>query len=302
MIWSFSAYITFKRCPRSWFYGKILATRSRSDPESQEAKRLSNLLNLLSWRGKIVDTTLSEYVVPAITSRENLAVSKALEFAERLYSPTVKTTLERQARKSNGSSVVFFEEEYGSSITQEKFDGAWHDIQRSLDMFFHDPEILAYLSKATRAIPQRPLAFSSWNVNARAVPDLILFYGDEPPMIIDWKVQSKPKHDSWLQLAIYAIALTRAKKHRDWPTDVSRFAATDIRVIESQLLSGETREHQITTQDLNSVDDLIVTSGDEMNLSLGVIDKKGLTAHYFPAASNPNACMYCNFKKICWVV
>jgi hypothetical protein len=302
MIWSFSSYVTFKRCPRSWFYGKVLATRSRSDPESQEAKRLSNLPNRLSWRGKIVDTTLSEYVVPAIAAGENLSLSKALEFAEGLYSPTVKKALERQAGKDNGSSAVFFEEEYGPSISQKMFDDAWHDVQRSIDMFFRDAEFLANLRKASRAIPQRPLAFSSWNVKARAVPDLILFHSDEPPTIIDWKVQSKPRQDYWLQLAIYAIALTRAKKHSDWPTDVSRFAATDITVIESQLLSGEIREHQITPEDVNSIDDLIVTSGDEMNLSLGVIDKKDLTAQNFTAASNPNACMYCNFRKICWVV
>lgn len=229
-------------------------------------------------------------------------MSKAIEFANRLYSPTMKTALKRQIDKEDHSPAVFYEEEYGPSITQKKFDDAWLDIQHSIEIFFGNAEFLTSLRKASRAIPQRPLAFSSWNVKARAVPDLILFHDDEPPTIVDWKVQSKPKQDHWLQLAIYAMALTRAKKHRDWPTDVSRFAAKDIKVIESQLLSGEIREHQVTSEDVNSVDDLIVTSDDEMNLTLGETDKKELTAQSFTATSNPNACMYCNFRKICWVV
>lgn len=303
MIWSFSSYVSFKRCPRSWFYGRILATRSRSAPESREAKRLNSLLNMLSWRGKIVDTTLSECVVPTIARGEKMTGSKALEFAQGLYTPTAKRILDHQTGiGEQGRLPVFFEEEYCQSITQKMLDDAWKDVNQSIEMFFRNAELRTIIECADKAVPQRPLSFSSSNVRARAVPDLILFHKDGPPTVIDWKVQSRPKLDSWLQLGIYALALTRSEKHRDWPYAPSKFSAPEVRVIECQLLRGELREHQVTPEDVNHIDDLIVASDDEMGLSMAIGDRMHLTAKNFSTTSNPNACMYCNFKKICWVV
>jgi len=83
---------------------------------------------------------------------------------------------------------------------------------------------------ASRCIAQRPLQFVSFGVKVKAIPDLIAFYADAPPLIIDWKVHARGSYGYRSQLALYALALARCRPHRDFsspsrigdPTDMNR--------------------------------------------------------------------------------
>ncbi len=67
--------------------------------------------------------------------------------------------------------------------------------------------------------------------NVRTVPDVIAFSGVNPPAIIDWKVHVFGWRDAWLQLAVYAAALTRCTPHKDFPVATDQFKEIDIELL-----------------------------------------------------------------------
>lgn len=106
--------------------------------------------------------------------------------------------------------------------------------------------------------------------------------------------------DSWLQLAVYAVALTSCKPHSDWPPRAAGCDPTLVRLIEAQLLVDETRKHSTTAEEIDELVDLISLSAIDMELALDGQSRKSADPMDLPAARKPNTCQMCNFMKLCW--
>lgn len=133
----------------------------------------------------------------------------------------------------------------------------------------------------------------------RVVPDLITFTNGQPPTIFDWKVNTYALRDYWLQLVTGAIALTRCTPHRDWPAGATSHAPQNIRLFEVQLLTGDTREHTINSEDVQEAEDLISISADAMRLAISD-DPKHTSPDDLISATKPAVCERYNFRSICW--
>lgn len=91
MMWSFSAHSSFRKCPRQWFYKTHVANHAAKDLLRQEAYRLSKLENISAWRGKIVDDTISNYIIPSLRSHP-VSLGQAKAYADRLFAQRQQTT------------------------------------------------------------------------------------------------------------------------------------------------------------------------------------------------------------------
>jgi len=304
MKWSFSQHKAFKRCQRQWFYRSILANARAKDETRREARRLSKLMTVWAWRGKLVDAVLSDSVMPGIAAGRRVTVDQALAEARRMFEAQRQSGLRvagpHQNCGANGAFAGFVEVEYQQPFAEGAFESAWEDIERSIRNCFENTSLLDQVRAARRVITQRILSFSHDGASVIAVPDVICFFEDEPPLIVDWKVNRNPVRDFWLQLATYAIALTRCKPHKDWPPLPSAITPCDVRLAEVQLLTHGVREHVVSEEDIVQVSDLIYWSFQDMMLACGgQTSAKALRAEAFDTAIFPGPCRTCQFRKLC---
>ena len=113
MMWSFSAHASFRKCPRQWFYKKSYASSRANDPLRREAQRLSKLEGLRAWRGKIVDTIISETIIPSLRWNAPCGIDQAKKKADQLF------VQQRAQRMQEMGKRLFFEIEYGLPLTEE---------------------------------------------------------------------------------------------------------------------------------------------------------------------------------------
>lgn len=250
-----------------------------------------------------MDQVLSDFVLPSMKESTSVLQLKAIELAQQIFEEQKKAglgmALQRQMPSNPDGFHGFLEIQNGIEIGADSFENAWKEIEIAIANFFENEAIAGRIQNTERLIPQRTLTFCLSSVSVRAQPDLILFYQDKPPMIIDWKVQANPSRDYWLQLATYALALVRCKPHSDWPT-LGISDPTEVVLGEAQLLGDELRLHHTDREDLEIVEDMILTSGTEMELSLGGLKGESLKPKMFDTTSNPMNCKYCGFRQMCW--
>jgi hypothetical protein len=307
-MWSFSNGRLFNKCQRAWFYKNHVANANATkNPLQREAYILSKLQSVAAWRGNLVDHVISTRVVPALEKGWNLNAGAILQYARSLFERQWAFATAARVRepgmsqsKAGEDFAAFYAVEYGIGVSQEDKDKAWVDVETALQKLLGMREVLDDLRRAERLIAQRNLMFSVFQATARAVPDLIAFYRDEPPLIVDWKVHSFGNADYRLQLAAYALGLLRCSPHQDFPSSLAPYEPEDIRLIEVQLLKGVPRPYKLESRDVEAVESHILDSFLSMNLAEGDAPATSRDAFEYPVTEYPETCVKCQFRKLCW--
>jgi PD-(D/E)XK nuclease superfamily len=307
-MWSFSNGRLFNKCQRAWFYKNHVANANATkNPVQREAYILSTLQSVWSWRGRIVDHVISQRIVPALERGWTINVNALLEYTRSVFDRQREFALLNRVRepgmsqtKGGESFAALYAVEYGTGVTAEEMKRAWADVEQALLNLLDMRDLLTDLRRAERLIAQRPLTFEVFQAKAKAVPDLIAFFRDEPPLIVDWKVHTFGNRDYRLQLAAYAVALVRSPPHQDFPAGLSLYEPEDVRLLEAQLLTKASRPYKLTERDVDAMESRIVESFMEMSLAAGAAGVRGLGAFDYPAAEYPEACEKCPFRKVCW--
>jgi hypothetical protein len=307
MIWSISESKTFRRCQRQWYFKNIVASAmAKKDPIRRRAYLLSKLQSIFAWRGQLVDTAIEKCLIPALNSKRRVTLTDMRAEARRLFGLQLEFARAHRlhepgmsVKKAGDAFAAFHCIEYGGSVSDDDIERAWNDIDRALATLFELDELAAALKSATYVIAQRALIFSHSDESVRAVPDVIAFYDNRPPRIIDWKVHTFGQQEAWLQLGTYAVALTRCKPHRDFPQPMN-WAATDIGLEEVQLLTGVVRPHRVTDESLQDIESYIADSVNQIRLSMQGQEKLALVPEDFPTTQNPDVCSRCPYQALCW--
>lgn len=312
MKFSFSHSKIFKHCQRQWYLGQYVADGRAKHPLRHEAFLLKKLDNLWSWRGKLIDTVISKYVVQTIERRQRLDLTTALQYAKNLYDAQLISALKHQLREPNisisdlGDSFAAFRDvEYGTNPTDENLTKAWDDIELALNNFLSMTDLITLLSKSSQLMAQRTLQynydfFGKEPVAIIARPDLIAFFTDRPPLIVDWKAHTFGGTDYRLQLALYAYTLSNCVAHKDFPSNLNTYTPIDFDLLEVQLLTNKQRPYKLNQEDIDNLLDYITETAISMELALGEEVKDQFDPFEFPATLHPNICSRCNFKSICW--
>jgi hypothetical protein len=307
MRWSYSASRSFRQCQRQWFFKNVVASAKSKDPFRRRAYLLSKLQSISSWRGRIVDDVISNTVIPAINRRIHLKLGDAKRRARALFDRQLAfarrhpiANLNMKVSGEGDSFALFHVMEYGGQIPEQEIESAWDEIETALATLFTADDLKQLLKSAEYVVAQRSLQFPLMeNVTALAVPDVIAFRKEAPPIVIDWKVHAFGQNDAWLQLAIYAIALGRCKAHADFPEG---FAANahEIELYEAQLLTKVVRRHLIEEAEITEAEEYMLTSAYAISCLMDGQDYADLRAEDFRPAAHAASCERCAFRAICW--
>ena len=311
MNWSFSAHRTFIQCQRKWFFmQKVANSRAKKDPVRREAYLLKQLRSMPAWRGGIVDTTIEMAVVPALRRGELPSRSSVIDYARNLSRAQARFALDRRYREpgmtktgAGTNYAAFFDVEYGGgSDLTASIQAVEEEVDIALNNLLSRVDFLRMLAGSDWLGAQRSLSFNlSADLSVRAHPDLVAFFNGAAPLIVDWKVSARRADDYWLQLAVYALALSSTNPHRDWPSaaSIGDIDPTEVRLIEANLLTNQFKEHRVSEEDLDELRELILDSAWEMEIVGAPVDGR-MAPEEVETAWNPRSCEYCNLRKICW--
>lgn len=304
MFWSFTGSKTFANCQRQWFYRNYVVAARAKEPIQREAYLLSRLQTVYAWRGQVVDGIISRKVIPALAKKRCPSVAQVLAEAQSVFQTQRDFALAHGMRNPNFTKpgddfAAFVALEYGEPVSADDLAHAWQDIENALTKFLSLDSLLQRLMQARRLVTQRTLYFNIFAAQAVATPDLIAFYDDTPPLIADWKVHTYGTNDYRQQLATYALALERSKKHKDFPAQ--HWRATDMQLLEVQLLSDTAplREYQLVEEDVEELEDKIVARYEQMSLLVDRQKRSTSQARAFSLARDPETCLRCPFRRLC---
>lgn len=303
-MWSVSESKTFKRCTRQWYYKHRFAShKAKQQSERREAYLLGTLQSVAAWRGQIVDTVLETLVVPALIERRILAVEDVIIEARSIFTQQLDFARASRARETGMTktkagpkfAALLLIEESGE-ISDAVIAEAWEEVERAIRNLYSKTRLWKKLREARRLLAQRTLWHKLSDHQLRAIPDLIAFFRNEAPIIIDWKVHYAGNRDSAFQLETYALALARA----EGVDNDRRWNETEIRLAEVQLLTGQIRHYRIEEDQVVDIENKILTSIAEIELITEGKDRIELDPTSLPAARYAETCAACGFKKLCW--
>lgn len=303
--WSFSSSRLFQKCPRQWYYKSIIAEPRSKDNLRREAYLLSTLQTVAGWRGSLVDQVILMRYVPTLKRNQRVVLNDLIKYAKEIFQRQLEFGRAHRLRepgmkrtKVGDSFASFFDVEYGEGIAEADVKAAWADVEVALTNLANMRELEATLARSTHLFPQRSLAFNLDGIKATGTPDLLVFFRDEPPLIIDWKVHTFATSDYRLQLALYSLALTSREPHKDFPKDQPDYQATDVRLLEVQLLTNQQRYYHLTEEDIEAVSNYVARSA--LNMEMTSLDDDVDSIDDVPVTSNADDCRRCPFRSMCW--
>ena len=307
MIISYSNAKLFRQCQRQWYFKAKLAHWRANDPLRREAYILSKLQTLWAWRGQLVDQIISQKIITAINHHRPVSLENILCKARKLFDLQIDFASRHGIREPGISKklagdafAAWHALEYGELINNADIEAAWQDIEQALQNFFAMADLWDLLHASAKLIVQRSLQFNSFGFTVKATPDLIAFFNNDPPLIIDWKVHTFGFSDYRHQLALYALALASVNPHSDFPIELPSIEPTQVRLLEIQLLAGQQRSYHLSESDIAAVEDFIAVIADEMHLAGGSLPVEELNVTDFATAYSPDQCQRCPFRKLCW--
>ena len=166
--------------------------------------------------------------------------------------------------------------------------------------YFSLDDIKHILKSSDYIVSQRALQFRLMDdVTVLAYPDVIAFRGDAPPTIIDWKVHTFGTNDAWLQLATYAIVLSRCNPHKDFPSGF-KIQPQELTLYEVQLLTNVVRKHSLEEEQIIEAEEYMISSAYEIACLTEGRKYTDLNVEDFRTAVHAETCQRCAFRAICW--
>ena len=307
MRWSYSGSRSFRQCQRQWFFKNIVASARTKDPFRKRAYLLGKLQSISAWRGTVVDQVISRAIIPNINRRSPIMLHDAKAWARDLFDKQLAyarrhpiADLALTVSREGDCFAALYPMEYEGELPEHEIVRAWCDVETALENLFKMDDVKQILKSSEYVVAQRPLQYRLMDdVTVLAYPDAIAFRRGAPPVIIDWKVHAFGIHDAWLQLAIYAIALSRCKPHRDFPSGFG-MQPQEAALYEVQLLTNVVREHALEEVQFIEAEEYMHSSAYEINSLTEGRKYADLSIEDFRPATYPQTCQRCAFRAICW--
>jgi hypothetical protein len=298
--WSFSTDRCFRRCQRQYFLSHVAASHSAKDGARREAFLNKQVKTLELWRGSLVHTGIEQFVVPSWQERRPVDWQAAIGQTQALAQRQLAFSAARRYREP-GMTKSKAGDDYCALVGHESEAGVSDDqfatVISTIDTCLHNlstmSELLTEIEQINKVWCELPLYLQYDAARLEVHLDLLYFRSFGSPTIIDWKVsESMGGSDADLQIALYAWAMC---KHPTWQVT----EASDCKLIEVQLLSGDMIRHQVTADLFDQIENRIYRSldtiqtlrqGRKFNLA-DIVD--------YEFTSNPNNCTFCPQQALC---
>jgi hypothetical protein len=304
--WTISDAKTFRRCPKQWYYrahfGNALA---KKEPLRREAFVLGAFQTIDQWRGMVVDNVIESVVVPSLKAHRPLNQRDLLQEADAMFDRQLAFAKDNRVReagfaksKNKFAYAALLDVEEGREIPDEVIAKAREDVHCALRNLWQLPELRAELKAASHLVAQKPFRFKLRGQSIVAVPDLVAFYHNRPPLIVDWKVHAFGLTEARTQLLIYAMALVRSRQaggssDRNW-------LESEVVAREVQLLTRVMRTFQLDADAAVEMEDYILSSLRAMDRVTEGKPLAEVAVADLPAVYSDDGCVNCGFKSICW--
>ncbi len=306
MIHSFSNFRLFQKCQRQWFLKSKVWCANTKDAYRLKVIELSNLKSIHALRGDVVDYTIDRHIVATLNKGYAAELDDTLEFANEIFLAR-RAFAEQKLYKDASIKKSYNQEKYaalielemGKGLSEEDWDKAWTDVETSLTNLLCNDEVVELLEEADYLVAQRSLNFKYDDVSVRGVPDLILFWNNRPPLIIDWKVHFTGTRSYIDQLLLYALALNRCKPHRDFKQYLEGHSILDYELLEYQLLRNIPRQYRISQQLIDNTEEKLSDYIYKLNRAGSEMKLKDLNFEDFDTAHDGETCLICPFQKLC---
>lgn len=274
-----------------------MAWHNAKDPRRREAYLLSQLKGIEEWRGHVVHLALETFFVPslekhsliscAVLTNETLRLAEEqFRFSER--GDYKKDGVTKSANKLN--HLALREHEYGIPISNNNVSETYEQIRQCYEFLYSQEKFLNFLQGGEWYSAEPNLLFKFNGQNCVAKLDLVLKYNHSKLCIIDWKIGESLTSDYSRQLQFYALAALQK-----W----SGFKASDLLLVEANLLQGKIETHRIDENRLLNMEDFIYRSLSDINALLGDQTYPEQDINDFAYANSPGSCHFCKFERLC---
>jgi hypothetical protein len=230
--------------------------------------------DLTMWAGSVVDSYLTQEIIPAISQGQALNFDQfaedAVKLAKAQFDFSRQGLYKNQTKEAAGIVYAILDiHEIRQPYEPAELDAAYTTIRQAilniprLRMPNNQQTLLDFLQRAysLRAdVTNRYMHIEE----ATVCPQIdVIAYVNGKPVVIDWKVSLSSTSDYSRQLIIIGLAILR---HRNLVvTSKRRYEYSDIRLLEVNLIKdgGYVWEHAFTQEQANEIlDDINLSSGD----------------------------------------
>ena len=305
MNWSISKAKIFSECQRKWFYYEIMAKKNSRDKDRFEAYILKQVGSIHSWRGNIVDIIIEYLLIPEFNKSNVPSLNEVEKFISKLmlnqleFAQQKKYRDPKMTKKKAGKIYCALREiEHSVGLNDECVDKIKEQVMNSIKNLLLSDLMDILLDKNTVLVAQKILNYRFNNVNIISRPDLIVYFKNEPPLIIDWKAYLYRDNNAWMQLGTYAITLTECIAFDPFQKPIED--PTKIRLIEFQLLKNFQRSYKLSHSDVTDIKNFIQNSSKDMVKLKNNKRYHEIAINHFKTTNNPESCKYCRFKTLCF--
>jgi hypothetical protein len=311
MNWTYSTSNVFRQCRRKFFFSEVLPAHCHSNALRRKAFELKNMQDLTMWAGSVVDSYLTQEIIPAISEGQSLDfehfAEEAVKLAEAQFDFSRQGLYKNQTKEAAGMVYAILDvHEIGQPYELADLDAAYTTIRQAISnipqlrMPNSQQMLLDFLQQAFSLrsdVTNRYMHIEE----ARVCPQIdLIAYVKGKPVVIDWKVSLSSTSDYSRQLIIIGLAILR---HRNLVVTSKRpYEYSDIRLLEVNLIKdgGYVREHDFTQERANDIlDDINLSSGDISQLIRNRLPKD-IPITDFPGLENGGyLCDTCPFYMLC---
>jgi len=296
MRWSISAHNTFRRCQRQYFFDQVMASHNARDGRRREAYILKQLRGLKAWQGTLIHKGIQHFVVPRLEAGEPLDIPciinetigmgrQQLAFSEgRGYRDPANTKT-----RAGLTYAALYEHEYIGEIAPSDLEQVWTTVDTCLHNLANQTKLIETISRSRWIKAEAPLSFEVDGITVSVILDL-LFFDNNRPFIIDWKVSDSQASSYDRQSRVYGLAVLRK-----WP----EFPPQEVQIREVNLLRNIVTAHPLTEQDLLQTEDFIFRSASEMIALIGDRAYEEQQFEDYEPARTHRTCLYCKYRSLC---
>lgn len=312
--WSYTKSNTSRQCRRKFFFQYILQSRGMKNKLRRKAYELAKMKNIEMWQGSVVDKVMSEIVIPAISSKEELdfdtIANDAVELAEKQFQfsehKLYRIGLSKKEREEEELEPCILDiHELEKEYEEVKIFQAFEKIRTSLlnipVTLMPDGKtlLLDYLRKSVPLIPNiMSWSFSIENIKVNPQIDLV-GYNNYKPYVMDWKVSESLSSDYFNQLLVCGLTVYYKRLEKVESEGKKPFSYDEIRLFKVNLLKAEVLEYIMTEDDVNKVIDTINLAGGDIESLESEGEWNEIDIAALTPAENEASCAFCNYKTLC---
>jgi len=301
--WSFSAGHDFDECRRKRYWSKYAMWGGwdrRADPVSRTAYRLNKMDSRHTLRGQAAEEAVMWVFREQQQGRTRSVEEAYQQVARPMLNQAWKDSRGRDWREDPKRRTCLHEHYYPKLQTPGTEN--WppevaEQVKTCIGNFIES--VLPRIADVTPAmeIPVGhvsaggdPESFEYHGIRIYAIPDFV-YVRDTAWHIHDWKA-GRPRDSHLEQLRVYGL----------WAVTKHGVPVDRITVHAEYLLTGEERVLTLGAADLEQAHERIGSSVADMTEYLEACDRsqnKALPRDHWELASNPRACLRCNFYELC---